>query len=492
MQQSTAGQTRVNTSINSKLHRLAKLAALAVWLPKHAGLVRSLAIDTSCGSDDTDAAEFISASLVGLSLQQVALGSAGRWKLRSFTGYGVTSPSLLSALPVAHLTELELELPQESEHSCLAAIRLLKNLRQLSFRLDSGKLISPGSVQHLASLSQLTMLYLGNVNSRSNFTALPQRLQRLELLLDTSEAPADLGLKHLTCLLQLHILCKKQPATPQQLPTQLQYLDAKLGQYSAISWFSIATLQHLQQLKLLESKDSVDDYKQLVGHPQLQRVELGSPSPEQFIKAAAVWKTVPNLASFVVSDCWVSASGLLRLAQHISLATSLTQLDLDIGVDSGQEADLQGRSACEHLKSLINLQHLGTWVGVAPTHWVASSGVQHLSALTGLKKLNISGGLPAVDETDAALLALKLTNLEYLALGNDDCNRGWSTAPLPVIGQLTRLQHLGLGEVSKDNAKRGLSCLVALTKLTHLHGFEAAGSNALEEFWATVKAPRRQ
>lgn len=242
LQQSAGSCTVVELALPGKTANhpsdVARVASFAAWIPAHANLLSSITIHWT--GECTFTAQTV-AALMGLSMQAAAncnnvstsssstdggvLGLLPHqrppFRLQSYSSYFKHSPSMLSALPTASLTHLELQLPGITfptnlvtyrqaqlgvSPTAAAALRGLSNLQDL--KLGSG--LPTDWIPVIGALPALTRLRLCNHQRAAvaDLKLLPTQLLVLEMDIDIIQAPE--GKNQVLDLSQLSKLQKLQ------------------------------------------------------------------------------------------------------------------------------------------------------------------------------------------------------------------------------------------------------------------------------------------
>lgn len=240
------------------------------WLPRHAGVVRSICISKGEQNGSTECLmQYTYPQLqlaVGRALQAASSAQGGLsaaaghhrlLQLQEYSSNCMGNSCILQALPAAHLTALQLALPQHSRtdpampsnQDLKAAIRRLTNLQSLSLTFKLQQTLSTACCEAFAALSQLTSLELGVCLSANGTSLLLQSLQAAPLqklqLRCSYESWHGLDLVPLTHLIELQLLLV-QPEVDAAvlLPLQLKVLAVKalmFDQYTGPCSFDINT-----------------------------------------------------------------------------------------------------------------------------------------------------------------------------------------------------------------------------------------------------------
>lgn len=509
LQQSAAGVTDIQFSCEMRTSQLHKVASFAAWLERHLGLVQSITNTRVWTLPDAEwkAVQTAVQQLIQLSFKAAgsAAGLAGGssvstimpiFPLGSYSSNIPVSAGLFAALPAGSLTRLEVQAPENG--NWLSGLSKLRHLRELRL---GGKVPGDWAVE-FSKLTQLTNLQLLGIDEAavSNLQQLPTQLQYLKILaLYNLPSPSVLmNLQHLVCLRQLDLTHggNLQFANGCALPAQLQHLKV-LADAPVVDVLGLSGLQQLETLEL-HSVDEGGKLMQLTTLGRLQHLALRCPSSSGAgleLDRAAACKYLAALRQLEIG--YIRDIGVQQwqtLVQHLAALSLLTMLDVRFGSirsENGVVVYPSSLVVCEHLRSLVQLKELTLIVNKLDVgvqgQLLPTQDAQHLTALTALRQLSLSY-FPYVDTTTLALLALKLTNLELLDIGGD--SQGLGTAALPAIASLSNLQSLSLpsNALNETDAQRGLLLLTGLTRLTELLGFEQAGSEALDTFWARVRS----
>ena len=429
-------------------------AGFATWLPQHAGLVSS--IDTgSCGDNEV---KVFCQGLCTLSLRQAA-AAAQPLRLRSFST-SIPCASMISALPAASLTCLELRYAEEQTdvHSpaLVSAFSLLQCLRE--FRLVYGTpIVTNSCLKGVAQLPELAEVHLSYCKW-SSLSSLPSQLQRLHL--ESREEDAMLvDISHLSCLRKLRIdtVTLVEGSTFPSGLTSLTVISCPL---------EIQTIHSLQCLQELEMEDvfSGQDHGALAHLVQLPNLRHVSLSYHAYMvhrweilaaEAAPTWRQVTHLKELTIETVspWVSteelAPSLAIVGQGIAAATSLTKLSLE---------RLPAVDFCCYIKCLTQLAHLSI-EGAS----FSRQDALHLKQLTKLTSLSMSSCM-AIDDAVAVALVSSLCKLRVLSLSG--CGMV-SDAVLPALEGLQDLRSLSLAGVNWLH-DQSVQLLAPLTQLTRL------------------------
>lgn len=498
IQKSAASMTHV--SIYGRTKFTSKVTSLSQWLAKNPGLVGSVDICYSrslASSQDTESSQ-TTRQLLELSFKaaKACSGTGAALRLRSFKSSVPASAGLLAALPAATLTYLEFRPDQSNWFSTIGALT-----RLCSMHIDMAHvraLATDDCLREIGKLQQLTQLQLRHIPAAGNVQLLPAQLQHLELhyqkCLKSGEtvvpAPDVLcDLQHLTGLQQLS-LDARQLAAGSSVPPGLRSLELK-AVWPAGGELLTSNLQQLTSVTLDHSRISSQHLQTLRNLPQLKDLSLVLSLGGNIDELGASWQNLP-LSTLYIQQHSATPLQLQGIIQHVCAATQLTDLHISIQIleeDDGGDLELPLR-VCEHLSTLVNLKSLGLSIGGPEDS--AVDDAQHLTALSRLTFLSLCIGDsgPCVDGTSLCLLALSLTGLEELYLG-ENVGSGSCMSALPAIARLTALKALDLTTMDEDDARRGLQLLTGLSRLTRLGGFEEAGQEALGAFWDIIRSQQR-
>ncbi len=164
-------------------------------------------------------------------------------------------------------------------------------------------------------------------------------------------------------------------------------------------------------------------------------------------------KSLKSLKLLALDDLWITNAGITTIAdlnqiEELYLAATVVEDDsiatiskfpslkkLRLSKTSVSDAALESLKACKLLQEL----------DLSENSIITDAGLQHLAAITSLKKLN----LWRVQITDAGALALApLVNLEWLNLDNTKL----SDAGLPCLKDMNKLTFLHLGSTQITEA----------------------------------------
>lgn len=511
MQQSTAGLINVVVNVGQQFERSARLADVATWISLHPGLINSINIKGGRSGQNQDIKSRVIRRYLEFGLQLAAAGG-GRpaaaqtastpaqqlWRLQSYSSEVIISPAILAALPAASLTSLKLNSRHAAELGGLAApLARLTGLQELQLRITTrNKPISPQNIAAIGRLSRLTSLNIQGVQEIQSLQQLPTQLQELTVLVGSGRL--DLG--HLVCLHSLELWSKGLLAAGSILPPYLEclLLHSNTGD-APIANLSIASLQQLRCLRVYGPVLDAHQLQSLVAMSELQQLDLYCQNLEAATATAEVWPQLPMLCDLGLKCCSSEVQDLEAVCAAAIYATGITRLALDLRSPEKFEDAMHDPAAgaaaavvpleygvvhaCEHLTGLVGLQELDINVSGLTFGCLADRDALYLSSLTNLTSLYMRGS-GGVDDTVLCALAVKLTELHNLVLYN--CNYILTAAPLPALGELTKLHLLYLSPYEAANAEVGLKFLTGLHQLRHLDGFDAASDEALQAFWAAV------
>uniref|UniRef100_A0A383VXL9 Uncharacterized protein n=1 Tax=Tetradesmus obliquus TaxID=3088 RepID=A0A383VXL9_TETOB len=431
-------------------------------------------------------------------------------RLVSFTADLPGMPGMLAALPAHSLTRLQLDFWASAKFSgarLAADLARLSNLQQLSLTKEQGKAggIPTSCLDGVAQLTRLSHLSLGGQwcggqQPLQQFLARPLPLQQLQLNLGMRLPVLDLTrcsqLRGLT--INAYFGVPEGSALPQQL--QRLELVSRSSRGDAVAELQLLQLQQLQHLRLDTpmKASSLQDLSQL---QSLQHVALGYNHARAAQEVALSWALVPQLRELkVLTGCCSEEEHMDTILQGIGACNALTKLQLQVYAvrveqhDSDDDSEDEGNvmrtvhmPACSMLARLTTLQDLCLH---SPSSLAEGDALQ-LTALTNLTR-PVLGGLGAgVGELAANALACSLKQLRHLDLQR--CNLG-SMSCLAAIAHLQQLTELRL-EHNSGLTRQGLMLLTRLSNLPQLSTDEAAGESitscAWAEFWAAVRTQRR-
>lgn len=406
-------------------------------------------------------------------------------QLQSFAcGSTMASPAVVSALPAATLTQLQMTLP---DSVCAhAPLSNLTNLRSLELYSVSSSALAAGYLSSIHKLSKLTDLSLDSISSSSDLGLLPQQLSRLSLRIVAKEDVAiNLQLSQLTALqhLRADLWCSVGDSC---LPLQLQALDVEYGE-PVVSVLGIECMHQLQHLRIGEAQEPNFELLSLNKLSQLETLALHYSSSSCAADAAPYWSQLQQL-SVLYFEFFSAAEQMAVMMQAWSQLTQLTQLVVECTLLPENEEEAQAEevarnsisAVCHSLKQLVNLKslvlQLNEWVQVQ------QDDMLHLSSLTGLTYLYL-GVDNLGSSTSVIAVLLELTRLQNLTLaGLEEIN------VLPVIGKLQQLTRLALPELTDEIQQQSLKYLTKLRKLQVLEGFDSCSKKVMQQFWADLHA----
>jgi hypothetical protein len=387
--------------------------------------------------------------------------------------YFLERPKLLHALPAAALTRLELshsvtwrQDPTADSKVHIQGLVRLTNLQHLhcDFFDAEPAWLRNGCLAAVGELPQLTKLYMRAVAPGSDFSLLPRQLQQLHVFIDfatddcseefdeqNSRCSTPLALGYLSALQQLDLT--GIAAAGSQLPTSLTGLTvcaAVPGTSSNSSSSSSSIIQHLN-LTDLRQLQRIELAQAWLGREKLQALSVltalthlalgyGDVTDHHAVPEAPAWQhlsalkcmtlfqecMLPPRTAHAEDDDELASAASLSLLRSLAAATTLTCLEL-------YGASVQPAQAwCSHLAGLQQLRHL-VLVNQQPHD---RADVIQLTALINLTLLRLEHESAAVDETAAAALAVRLTQLRELELRGVHMR---SPAALPVIRALSGL-----------------------------------------------------
>lgn len=470
VQHSCAGVTELKVYLPADESKvLAILANLGSWVTKYAGLVSSISIlqHHSILVQRPNAQELyhvVVSRLLEQSLQQAAAsvsapnqtqstssGVPGQrvWRLQSFRYNKHITPAMISALPAASRTTLDLDSRLAVPPAIAGPLQQLTKLRHLVLNpYDSYNWMPTNILAVLSNLHNLTHLEVGNT-AVADLCHLPKGLQRLEMCMTSGRV--DLG--HLTRLKELELSSRKVVDASSVLPAQLERLELNSGDLESnpnyIAHLGISRLQHLTYLDIYETVVDAGQLLSLTALAKLQELHLCKQDNTMVENTSAVWPSLtmlktlqlhlyPNDPTTALAELVVSAAGKV---------TGLTCLYLTIEWTWYARRDLEQQvsgvvpmKVCEHLRGLSQLQDLHVKLcPVLNVGMVAPSGALHLSALTALTQLcaELPGGPPVsshapVDESITSVIAAHLTKLQRLQYTIEwpDCD---NSSPVHVV-----------------------------------------------------------
>jgi hypothetical protein len=446
----------------SSVQNTQQFARFAGWLPRHAGLVAGISLQTPSGEPQQRAAFCDTAEqLLVLAMREAAAhgrptttsaAAAAPLQLSSFKSRVMRSPELLQALPAAALTQLVLTYSNSWQtglnfHTSGFAKQLarLTALRELQLSYPDVHYARVGDVC-LAAIGQLTQLTKANLDASTgydrtakpcNFQLLPQQLQQLQLKAGSSaEHSVTLALDHLTALQQLQLTLWCDPAPDSALPAGLtaltvqQHTETLDVQHLAIH--QLAQLQHLRAIGCLHQPEQL---QQLSSLSKLTHIHLGYVRAWHALDAASTWNSLSALKSMSISSSMIELTlnreESTALLEHLAAASSLQNLEIDAPFFLEPAAYV-----CDYVTNLQQLQHLEL-IGVHPSTRAEALTLTKLTHLTALRL----DGAAGVDDVVAVALAVRLTKLSSLCLYNCALR---SAVALSAIAALTALTELHL------------------------------------------------
>jgi hypothetical protein len=520
---------------------LPQLHSFALWLPKHAALVKSITVDTGylLPTDDVhglpadshvdevqrvllqalqlagtksappaaapaSATAAVSASVGGHTAAQQQQQEG--WRLASFSS-DLPRAELLAALPAHSLTHLDIYAGScstrsgEGSNAIAASLARLTSLQHLELWIGTDGI--PVSVlAGVAQLSQLTALTLqgwwdGIKQPLEQLLAQQLPLRKLDVSMrdDIRDSPQPvLDIKHLTTLEQLSTVGQLPEGSA--LPAQLKQLQ--LEQCSASNFAAVMPLQQLQRLNLYIVTDSAGEVARLAQLPALQHLTLSYTTLRLAAATAHVWRQLPQLQELHVKEMDDNDPGMVVQTQSIlagiAAATSLTHLHLhswSLYKKEMSDVEMADIIVCPRLAGLSRLQKLyihSPMGGSDPFDALA------LTALTGLTHLDLAGSSSLVATDSATALAHSLTRLRHLDMGECSPIFLGSTQLMLALGQLTQLTFVNIRQWYDSQLTVG--GLMQLTGLRHLEGLEVSRSpeitkEVLGVFLAAVRGQKK-
>jgi hypothetical protein len=362
-----------------------QLRSFAQWLPKHAGLVRSIRSQMRLQMSQLSNEETALGGVLHKALQAAAAAPAAMpetaalraaseleggnvlkqdlrhphhqqqeqsgWCLTSFSCNLPGAAAMLDALPAHSLTHLELGV----SHSCdVSGAELAVSLARLSslqrlciesqfvlterIHLPSDKIGGiDGSYLRdgVGKLAQLTSLSLTGFyeNVQPVEQLLQQLLPRLQQLLLLIHRPlTKQNLAHLTQLQEIASGASFPITDTAVLPTQLKRLQLYTNHGPRLLRV-VSPLQQLQQLKLEIWFPEPQFLLQLVQLPALQHLALEYKVPRYAASAAAAWPLLPQLQELRVGPgdytCCPTRVEMASLLAGVAGSTALTRLRLE-------------------------------------------------------------------------------------------------------------------------------------------------------------------
>lgn len=424
----------------------------------------------------------------GSSALAAGLGASRPLRLQAFTCVNhLACPAIVSALPAATLTELQILLPRTATAQWHKALSSLSNLRSLRLQSDHPVTAYFSSINKLTQLTELMLDKLVHMNC---FAVLPQQLRNLYVVYAGNDKLL-LDVVHLKQLQVLTAAIECPEIVEAHLPPQLQQLSIIDELSPAIAAYNIASVQQLKELYIADTTDAPQDLTQLKHLQQLEILKLSYSSSSHAVAAAHVWPHLQQLMhlelAFVGTALQVAAAmdavSLLSKLTSLNLSFEINEVDEDALVQADDDAFYELSGICKFLKDLRSLKHLH--VRLDELEWNVDGhrdDVLCLSNLTGLTHLCLRLGR-RIDSSMASAVLLELTQLNHVTtyLMSD-------VYALPVIGKLHQLTCLNMYGLSPRAQRSGLRFLTGLRKLCVLRGFDSCSDEDWNDFWDNLGA----
>jgi hypothetical protein len=482
-------------------------ASFALWLSKHAALLRSLDASVDSGffrrethreaqwqlAQALEAAAAAAPTTAASASKQQQQGM----QLTSFSIDRLLVPAVLSALPAHSMTLLDITLDQDSLLGGVpGALAGLSNLQQL--RLQGGYGLRDDAYSCLPGIAALKQL---SVMTLLGFKLDSQPLQQLLL------EPLPLRQLHLAgpgyrLCKSLHVAALTQLtrfSLDEQLPADAvlppQLLALQIGGW--LNDLSLPVLLRLPQLHTLGMRVACREPGAVLCLTHLQSLQclaLQYINAYDAVATAAAWPQLPLLQQLRLEfhhphGVQTDDRQLAVILSQLAAAPGLTKLKL-----SAHAVSVHGEQfercpppqpvvlrvwPCAALAAVSRLRDLSFLKGSA----LDTGDALALTALTGLTRLVLAGVGSGVGGEVAAALAAALTQLRHLDLQH--CDLG-SMECLQKMGQLRNLTELRL----EGSGQLVLQDLMQLTGLWHLQQLglssDQVAAGDLQTFWAAV------
>jgi hypothetical protein len=457
----------------------------------------SVAIAGGCSAAAT-AADAVGGQTQQEQEQQQQTQRSGCFDVASITFAG--DAAILAAMPPHSLTHLDLSagLTHSVDGPALsAALARLSNLQQL--RLASAtkyKNYIPGScLAGVQQLNRLTSLVVDGCWSDiqqplQQLLERPLQLQELQVLVTTADP--SLALPDVAQLMQLSRLCSNlRLPDGAVLPTQLQELDLREVTSSGVT--AISQLRQLTRLYLEVRFRFYPLLPLLVRQlPALQQLSLQYLYGASAADTAAAWAQLPQLCELHLDFSETHATPTRRqwdaITAGLPACTQLTKLWLDALVMDRVQVD--GEYEVEAFRVAV----CGCLAGLTRLQdftlglrsRVVPGDALELTALTGLTKLVLRCAEDGVDQEAAVGIARSLKQLRHLDLSR--CDMYADKQFVKAVARLPQLTELQM-RGSGWLRQEQLMKLTKLRQLQHL-GCDWAPDvtdEAVESFWAAVR-----
>uniref|UniRef100_A0A383WIA1 Uncharacterized protein n=1 Tax=Tetradesmus obliquus TaxID=3088 RepID=A0A383WIA1_TETOB len=426
-----------------------RLRLLAAWLCKHAGLVKSLAVQRVSLQTRPQSEEWRTAASSALERTLAAAAASGSLQLQSFSFGDAAGPGLLQQLPAAHLTQLKTRTLFNCAASFEAVARLtsLRELRLTKYDYttsDDASVPAEGLQRFAAGLRQLTQLQMRTVTP-AQLQLLPPQLQQLHagVLVDWGSA-TDIATLCRPQMTVLHSLC----IATGDLPGADRQQDTVLAPLSALQ---------LTRLKLGDVRSVQLHHLQL---PQLQQLVVNHTYRQQGQLRMGHITALRKLSMQHLSTA-------LRVGDQ--MPPNLQELHCGLWGVIQQEGDARECMGLEIILALTRLEVLQLEFGNAAT--ATAEELQQLSSLSSLQEVRLSFMEDAdalAADAAAALQARPLKSFDWVTLDISDL----------LLQQLAQLQGLTQLELQAMafNGHRADAVLgqlaPALQQLTELRCFD--------------------
>lgn len=219
------------------------------------------------------------------------------------------------------------------------------------------------------------------------------------------------------------------------------------------------------------------------GLRQLQQLKLSYNEPDAAAAHAQLWQQMPALRGLRLGRFRVTTTLLKRILQGLTAVNTLTELSIQAHLPL--QATIHVCAALSDLCSLQSLQ-LVPEDGLR----VPPEDALHLTSLTRLTELSLSGFKAGVGDYAASVLACSLLRLRHLDL--EGCELGYCACLAP-IARLIGLTHLGLS-CNEGLTNQHLMRVTGLSRLVELgvqHG-TSISSEGIDRFWTVMRHQQQQ